>query len=204
MKFKVMLLVAASMLFPGRAFCRQESVCELFSHLTDGADGREATLTGDLIISRDLAAIGAADCDNQYISNHSIWPTGLSLRPSPDITPERLQQFREAATKADNLRRAGKIVSASGSFSGRLRMVPYAGYPGELLFDSFESLSVEALPDPSTLPVTPICDLFQNLPAWKGSALPCVESLSARWKGLGFRVAAREGSSRMDIAGPIF
>src|SRR5271163_2069546 len=142
MKFRVMLLVAASMLFPRGALCGPESVCELFSHLGEGADGREAILSGDLIISKDLAAIGAVDCDNQYISNHYIWPTGLSLRPSADITPERLQQFREAATKADNLRQAGKIVRASGSFSGRLRMVPTGGYPGELIFDSFENLSV--------------------------------------------------------------
>src|ERR1700747_66903 len=123
MKSKVMLLVAASMLFPGRALCGQESVCELFSHLVEGSDGRKVILTGDLIISKDLAAIGAADCDNQYISDHYIWPTGLSLRPSTDVTPERLQQFREAAAKADDLRQAGKTVSGSGTFSGPLRMV---------------------------------------------------------------------------------
>ena len=162
MKFKVMLLVAASMLFPGRAFCAQESVCELFSHLTKDADGRKVILTGDLIISRDLAVIGAADCDNKYISNHEVWPTGLSLRPSSDITPERLQQFREAVLKADDLRHSGKTVGASGTFSGRLRMAPSGGYPGELVFDSFENLSVEALPDPGTLPVIPICDLFRE------------------------------------------
>jgi hypothetical protein len=117
-KFNAILLVAASMLFPGRAFCSQESVCELFSHLTDDADGRKITLTGDLIISGDLAAIGAADCDNQYISNHSIWPTGLSLRPSADISPEKLLQFREAAAKADGLRLAAKNYQRGGNIFG--------------------------------------------------------------------------------------
>ena len=67
MKSKVMLLVAASMLLPGRALCGQESVCELFSHLVEGSDGRKVILTGDLIISKDLAAIGAADCDNARV-----------------------------------------------------------------------------------------------------------------------------------------
>lgn len=166
-----MLLVAASMLLPGRAFCAQESVCELFSHLTEGDDGRKVILTGDLIISRDLAVIGAADCDNKYISNHEVWPTGLSLRPSSDITPERLQQFRGAVLKADDLRHSGKTVRASGTFSGRLRMARSGGYPGELVFESFENLSVEALPDPGTLPVIPICDLFQNLSAFKGKRI---------------------------------
>jgi ankyrin repeat protein len=170
MKFKVLLLIAASLYVAGSA-CGQGSVCELFSHLVQSADGSKVMLTGELIVSKDLAAIGAADCDNQYISDDYIWPTGLSLRPSPDLNPERLQEFREAASKADGLRRAGRIVSASGSFSGRLRMVPSNGYPGELVFDSFENISVEALPDPSTLSVIPICDLFQNLSAWKGKRI---------------------------------
>jgi ankyrin repeat protein len=159
------------MLFMADPLCGQESICDLFSHLVEGADGRQVILTGDLIISKDLAVLGSADCDNQYISNHYIWPTGLSLRPSPDITHEKLQQFREAAAKADGLRRAGRTISASGSFSGRLRMVPSSGYPGELVFDSFENLSVEVLPDPGELPVIPICDLFQNLSAWKGKRI---------------------------------
>jgi len=171
MKSKAMLVVVALMLFPGSAICGQESVCELFSHLSEGADGRKIIVTGDLIISKDLAAIGAADCDNRYISNHYVWPTGLLLRPSPDISREKLQQFSGAAARSDGLRQAGKTVSASGTFSGRLRIVPSSGYPGELIFDSFEDLSVEALPDPSTLPVIPICDLFQNLSTWKGKRI---------------------------------
>jgi ankyrin repeat protein len=204
MKSKVMLLVAASMLFPRSALCGQGSVCELFSHLAEGADGRQVILTGDLIISKDLAAIGAADCDNQYISNHYIWPTGLSLRPSPDITPEGLQQFREAATKADNLRRAGKIVSASGSFSGRLRMVPSGGYPGELVFDFLENLSVEALPDPSTLPVIPICDLFQNLSAWKGKRIAVRGELVGTMEGTWISGRCKGGFVTNGYRWPVF
>lgn len=178
-----LILVAVSMLFSGTALRGQESICELFSHLVEGADGSKAILTGDLIISKDLAAIGAADCDNRYISNHYVWPTGLSLRPSPEITHERLQQFREAAAKADGLRQAGKIVGASGTFSGRLRMVPSGGYPGELMFDSFENLSVEALPDPGTLPMIPICELFQNLSAWKGKRIAVRGELVSTMEG---------------------
>lgn len=183
MKSKVILLVAVATLFAATPLRGQESICDLFSHLVEGDDGRKVILTGDLIISKELAAICAADCDNEYISNHYIWPTGLSLRPSPDITPEKLQQFREAAAKADDLRRAGKTVSASGSFSGKLRMAQSSGYPGELIFDSFENLSVEALPDPSSLPVIPICDLFQNLTAWKGKRVAVRGELAGTMEG---------------------
>jgi len=167
MKFTRIIFFAVSILLTGTTLRGQESVCELFSHLAEGSDGRKVILTGDLIISKDLAVIGASGCDNQYISNHRIWPTGLSLLPSPDITPERLQQFREAAATADSLRREGQTARASGTFSGRLRMVQSRGYPAELVFDSFEDLSVAALPDPAALPVISICDLFQNLSAWK-------------------------------------
>lgn len=204
MKFKVMLLVAASMLAPGRAFCAQESVCELFSHLTEGADGRKVILTGELIISKDVAVIGAADCDNRYISNHVVWPTGLSLRPSSDITPERLQQFREAVLKADDLRHSGKTVGASGTFSGRLRMAPSGGYPGELVFDSFEDLSVKALPDPGTLPVIPICDLFQNLSAWKGKRIAVRGELVGTMEGTWISGRCRGGFVTNGYRWPVF
>jgi hypothetical protein len=50
MKSKVILLVAALVLFPRSALCGQESLCELFSHLAEGADGRQVMLTGDLIM----------------------------------------------------------------------------------------------------------------------------------------------------------
>lgn len=204
MKSRVVLLVAASMLLTGTALRGQESICQLFSHLVEGDAGRKAILTGDLIISKDLAAIGAADCDNQYISNHYLWPTGLSLRPSPDITPERLQQFRQAATKADDLRRAGKIVSASGSFSGRLRMAPSGGYPGELIFDSFENLSVETLPDPATLPVIPICDLFQNLSAWKGKRVAVRGEFVSTMEGAWISGRCRGGFVTNGYRWPVF
>jgi hypothetical protein len=154
----------------------QESVCRLFAHL-ENADGRQLVLTGDLIISKDIAVLGAADCDNRYETplgekiRHS-WPVALSLHPSTSITPAQLQQFHDAAEAADRLRQAGKTVSASASFSGRVRLDEVSdSSPAELIFDSFKNLKIEALPDPDTLPVIPICDLFNNLPAWKGKRI---------------------------------
>jgi hypothetical protein len=167
MKYRLVLLVAVFILLASIPLRAQESVCDLFSHIVEGADERQVLLTGDLIISEDSAVLGAADCDDRFVSRDYQWPTALSLRPSPNVTPAQLQQFHEAGAEADRLRQTGKIVSASASFSGRLRMVPVGGSPGELIFDSFENLKVQALPDPRTLTVVPICDLFQNLSAWK-------------------------------------
>jgi hypothetical protein len=44
-------------------------------------------------------------------------------------------------------------------------------FPAELTFDSIKGLEVEVLPDPQLLPVISICDLFQNLAAWRGKRI---------------------------------
>ncbi len=92
MKVKLMLIVAIALLVGATPLLGQESVCALFSHL-EGTDGQQVMITGDLIISKELAVLGAADCDNQYIFREYLWPTALSLRPSPAVTPAQLQQF---------------------------------------------------------------------------------------------------------------
>jgi hypothetical protein len=96
----------------------QEPVCDLFRD-SKAADGRQLILTGELIISKDLATIGADDCDNPYISMHVLWPTALRLRPSVKVPAAEIRRFQDAAIEADRLRREGKTVWASGSFSGR-------------------------------------------------------------------------------------
>ncbi len=170
MKAKLMLFVAIALLIAATPLLGQESVCTLFSHL-EGTDGQHVMVTGDLIISKDLAVLGVADCDNEYIFRQRVWPTALSLHPSPAVTPAQLQQFQNAVVEADRLRQAGKTVSASASFSGRIRLAESGDFPAELTFDSFEHLRIEALPDASTLTVIPICDLFRDLPAWKGKRI---------------------------------
>jgi len=170
MNARLMLFLAISLLVAVAPLFGQESVCALFSHL-EGVDGQQVRVAGELIISKDLAVLGAADCDNQYIFREQVWPTALLLRPSPAVTPAQLQEFQNAVVEADSLRHAGKTVSASASFSGRIRLTESGDFPAELTFDSFENLKTEALPDVSALTVIPICDLFQHLPAWKGKRI---------------------------------
>jgi len=161
------------------AFLRgQESVCDLFEDLK-AADGRQLIVTGELIISRGLVALGAADCDHEYSSPiegpgfrvFQGWPTAVHLRASSRVPATQIQRLREVTAEADRLRKAGKQVAATASFSGRLRVVPVDDFPAELTFDSIESLKVEALPDAGELPVIPICELFQSLGAWKGKRI---------------------------------
>jgi ankyrin repeat protein len=173
MKHVVRLFALSAAFISATALHAQKSVCDLFSQLAS-ADGSQIVVTGDLIIAKDLAVLGAEDCDNRYISGTGVrhmWPTALSLSPSSSVTSEQVQQFQKAAADADSLRSQGKPVSASASFSGRIKLAHSGELPAELIFDSFDNLRVEALPDPGSLTVIPICELFQNLSAWKGKRI---------------------------------
>ncbi len=152
------------------ALYSQVSVCDLFSDL-EKADGHRLTVTGDLIISADTAVLGATDCDNRYVNSSRRWPTAVALRPSSAVAPPQLLQFKNGAAEADRLRAQGKIVRASATFSGLIRVAVVRDQPAELIFDSFENLKVEALHDANSLKPIPICDLFQNLSVWRGKRI---------------------------------
>ena len=68
MRLKLAYLIVATVLLPKFNLYGQESVCQLFSHLAPQTGGRQLVLTGDLIMSKDIAVLGAWECDNQYIS----------------------------------------------------------------------------------------------------------------------------------------
>jgi hypothetical protein len=165
----------------------QQQVCGLFSNLK-AADGSNFIVTGELIISKDFAALGASVCDNRYVTSlgsntFQQWPTALRLRPSPNLPAKQLQQFQNAGIEADRLRAEGKIVRAFGSFSGRLRVAPVGKLPGELTFDSFDDLRVETLAVADSLPVISICDLFQNLSRWSGKRIAVRGEVGGTFEG---------------------
>jgi ankyrin repeat protein len=190
MKRTLAFLVATAGLILTPNFRAQESVCDLFSHL-ESSDGQQVVVTGDLIISKDVTILGAADCDNHYTSalsgNQRVGPSALLLHPSAVATPAQLRQIQNAAADADRLRSQGKAVSASATFSGRLRLATTGDIPAELDFDSFENLKVEALSDAASLEVIPICALFQNLSNWKGKRVAVrgefVSTMEGWWIG---------------------
>jgi hypothetical protein len=70
------------------------------------------------------------------------FPSSVSCRDT-----SQLQEFQNAIVEADSLRHEGKTVSASASFSGRIRLAESGDFPAELTFDSFENLKTEAPPE---------------------------------------------------------
>ena len=190
MKRTLVFLLAAAGMILAPDIRAQESVCDLFSHL-ESSDGQQLVITGDLIISKDVTILGAADCDNHYTSalsgSQRVWPTALLLHPSAAVTAAQLRQIQDAAVDADRLRSQGRAVSASATFSGRLRLATTGDIPAELDFDSFENLKIDALPDAASLEVVPICALFQNLSNGKGKRVAVrgefVSTMEGWWIG---------------------
>lgn len=124
----LLITIASSLASDLRA---QESVCNLFSHLED-SDGKQLVITGDLIISKDIAVLGAADCEYRYVANQFRWPTALLLHPSTTVSTAQIQQFQKAAGEADRLRSQGKTVKASASLLWPAQPCPLWRSPGSV------------------------------------------------------------------------
>ena len=58
MKTRLMRFLSISLLVAASPLLGQEPVCALFSHL-EGVDGHHVRVAGELIISKDLAILGA-------------------------------------------------------------------------------------------------------------------------------------------------
>ena len=117
MKRYVAEVIIASVVILATDLGAQESVCDLFSHL-EKSDGLQLAITGDLIISRNIAVLGAADCEYRYSSESFMYPAALALHPSAAVTPAQMELFQKAAADADRAaacRRREVVVSYQSS-----------------------------------------------------------------------------------------
>lgn len=183
MRLKILPLALLFILRP--TLHGQESVCNFFSRVASETDGRLVVLTGELVISKDLAVLGSRDCDREYVSDNTVWPAALWLLPSATLTVEQGRKFQDAKIEADRLRSEGKIFRASATFSGRIKLAPRGWVPGQMTFESFENLHIELLPEPNSLPVISICDLFRDLESHRGMHVAvrgeAVSTMEGQW-----------------------
>jgi hypothetical protein len=168
MRLKLIVLIVAAMLEP--VLYAQESVCDLFSHLTSEAESN-LVVTGELVVSRKLTVLGSRDCDRVYVSNSTVRPIALALNPSSALSSSQIRSFQDAKGQIERLRQEGKSFRASATLSGRLRLASREWIAAELIFDSFKNFQIENLPDPASIRVVPICDLFRDLAAYKGELI---------------------------------
>ena len=141
---------------------------------------------GELFVNGRNAVLAATDCENKFVAAMIRWPTAINLRPAANLQPSAKLQIVEAASKIELIKKEGKAVSVSAVVLGRLNVLaerkgnsrledrventfgPGGSFPAELVYEDVEKIVVEELPAASELPVVPICDVFKNLPAWKG------------------------------------
>lgn len=171
-----MLFIAAGIL------TGQESVCDLFLRISS-SDRNQVVVTGDLIIGRQKAILGATACDHRYSSHSRNWPVALALRPSPLVSSNQLQQLHEVAEQLEDFRQAGKLTRATATFSGKLQISTTGNLPGEIIYDSFENLNVEIMPDADSMHVISICDLFKNLPEFRDRRIAVIGELVSVGEG---------------------
>ena len=148
---------------PARA---QQSVCDLFKDL-ESHDGAQVVVRGELFLDDERAALGATTCGPRFRSNQ----IAIALKPSPKVPQKQLTELRSRAAEIKKFDADGRTVAADGTFSGRLMLQPDNTVPAKLTFDDARDVTVEALPPAKTLPVIAICDLFQNLVAFKGQRI---------------------------------
>ncbi|MGP0076330.1 MAG: ankyrin repeat domain-containing protein [Bryobacteraceae bacterium] len=155
--------IAALAIFQTIPAHAQQSVCDLFKDL-ESHDGAQVVVRGELFLDGERAALAETTCGPRFRSN-SI---AIELAPSARVPRNQLAELKSRAAEIKKLDADGQTVVAYGTFSGRLMLQTNNTIPAKLTFDDARDVTVEALPPAKTLPVIPICDLFQNLVAFKG------------------------------------
>jgi hypothetical protein len=183
MKLGIITTVTVVVVFAATALSAQESVCDLFAHLPS-SDNTHVVLHGDLLISKDMAILGAIDCEHRYISKSMIWPIALLLRPSQTLSSNDLQQLRDTAEHLEHLRASGKVAHATATFSGKLRVAEIGSLTGEVVYDSFKDVKIEVMPETDSIQTISICDLFKDLPASRGKRIAARGELVGTDEGL--------------------
>jgi ankyrin repeat protein len=179
----------------------QDSVCYIFNDLT-AANGRQVTIRGELFLNDNLAALGATECENRYTGPPPefpaprilhIWPTAIELTPSPTLPRAQVLELNKRAAEIKRIEAQGKTIVAYGTFSGRLSLDTDGRMPAKLTIDDARDITVETLPPAGTLPVIPICDLFQDLTKWKGQRIAVRAEMVGTSEGVWLKGRCKSG-----------
>jgi ankyrin repeat protein len=196
LQIALIFVLVISTSFAARA---QDSLCDIFKDLA-AANGRQVSIRGELFLTDNLAALGATECENRYQSRISgpivgmlLWPTAIELAPSPTLPAAQILELKKRATEIKNLEAQGQTLVAYGTFSGRLSLDTGFTMPAKLTIDDARDVTVESLPPASTLPVIPICDLFQDLSKWKGERIAVRAAFVATSEGAWLKGRCKSG-----------
>ena len=180
----VVLILASAFLSPLYA----ADVCTLFPRLRD-FDGKIVNVTGEILIAPDALAIaGLCTVDSVYPRN---WPAALQLDLSFDLEQSSKRSLAEARAASGDAIGRGRFIRATAEIEGLVDLGQQLGtgygpdgkFPGRILVTRIRNLVWQVQPPARGLPVIGVCDLFRNLPSYRGKRVALRGQLARSGEG---------------------
>jgi hypothetical protein len=152
-------------------------------------DGKIVVVTGEILVAPDALAI-AGLCAQDSV-NPRNWPPALQLDLSFDLEETAKRQVTEARQGAGEAIARGTYIRATAEIEGlvEVRRQPLAGYspdgtfPGRILVTRIRNLEWQVQPPGRSLPVITVCDLFRDLPSYRGKRIAVRGQLAGTGEG---------------------
>lgn len=180
-----------------------KSLCEIIEVLT-AYDGEVISLRGEILFddARGVLAIGATceEDERLTVKNHG-WPTVVLLEADGTAATDGLANLR---TQLQNARQQGRLVRATVTANGRLSTIhsgpassgfgPGRFAPAQIRVSALTGVDITPLPKPEELPVLSMCELFDNLRAYRGKRIAVRGYVSGGMEGAWIFDAPCKGS----------
>lgn len=148
-------------------------VCTLFPRLRN-FDGKIVAVTGEILIAPDALAI-AGLCTPEYFLP-SRGPAALQLDLSFDLDETAKRSIAEARVASGDAIAQGTFIRATAEIEGLVELGRQLGtgygpdgkFPGRILVTRIQNLEWQVQPRARSLPVISVCDLFRDLPSYRG------------------------------------
>lgn len=187
----VVLILTSALLSPLYA----ADVCTLFPRLRD-FDGKIVVVTGEILIAPDVLAI-AGLCTPEYFSP-GRGPAALQLDLSFDLEETAKRQVADARQAAGEAIAQGTFIRATAEIEGLVELGQQIGtgfgpdgkFPGRILVMRIRNLEWQVQPRARSLPVISVCDLFRDLPSYRGKRIAVRGELAVTGEGSGLGAGA--------------
>ena len=135
-----------------------------------------------------LAIAGLCTVDSVYPRN---WPAALQLDLSFDLEQSSKRSLAEARAASGDAIGRGRFIRATAEIEGLVDLGQQLGtgygpdgkFPGRILVTRIRNLVWQVQPPARGLPVIGVCDLFRNLPSYRGKRVALRGQLARSGEG---------------------
>lgn len=179
-----LLILVSALLSPLYA----ADICTLFPRLRN-FDGKIVVVTGEILIAPDALAI-AGLCTPEYFPP-SRGPAALQLDLSFDLEQSSKRSVAEARAASGDAIARGRFIRATAEIEGLVELGRQIGagygpdgkFPGRILVTRIRNLVWQVQPPARGLPVISVCDLFRDLPSYRGQRVALRGQLARSGEG---------------------